>query len=523
MIRILVVTLAVILGAEAQVTSGDLLRADPSNWLSYSGAYHSQRHSALRQIHTDNVRALVPKWIFHVPGATRLEATPLVSNGVMYVSQPNEVYALDAGSGRKIWEYRFEPAVERGPNRGVALYGNRVYFGTPDAHLVALDARTGNRLWAVELAKAAEGYWCPVAPMVVKDKVIIGIAPGDYGLNGWLDAYDAVTGERRWRWNVIPKPGEPGNETWAGDSWKTAGGNTWLTGSYDPELNLIYWGTGNPAPDFNGEMRRGDNLFTESMVAIDADTGKLKWYFQFTPHDVYDWDSVEIPVLVDAAVGGRTRKLLLQANRNGFYYVLDRVTGEFLHGTPFVDLLNWATGLTPDGRPKKVPGVEPSLVGTKVCPATAGATNWMSPAYSPDTKYFYVVAQEGCGINTKSSETFRPGGFPFNATGYIESPEEPWQMHVRALEATTGRRVWDYRQIGSKRYGAGLLSTAGGLLFAGDDQGEFTALDARTGKPLWHFNTGQQITASPVAYSWKGEDYIAIAAGSDVVAFGLQH
>jgi len=232
---------------------------------------------------------------------------------------------------------------------------------------------------------------------------------------------------------------------------------------------------------------------------------------------------VEIPVLVDAPVDGRTRKLLLQANRNGFYYVLDRVTGQFLNGTPFVDLLNWATGLTPDGRPKKIPGVEPSLVGTKVCPATAGATNWMSPAYNPGTQYFYVVAQEGCGINTKSSDRFRPGGFPFNATGYIESPEEPWQMHVRALEATTGKRVWDYRQIGSRRYGAGLLSTAGGLLFAGDDQGELTALDARTGKALWHFNTGQPITASPIAYGWKGEDYIAIAAGSDVIAFGLQH
>jgi alcohol dehydrogenase (cytochrome c) len=513
--------LAVALSATAQVTYQDLLRANPDDWLTYSGAYHSQRHSALHQIHAGNVRSLSPKWIFHVPGASRLESVPIVYRGVMYISQPNEVYALDSQTGRRIWEYRHEPAIERGPNRGVAIYGHQIYFGTPDARLVSLDARTGNMLWTVKLAEAIEGYWCPLAPLVVKDKVIVGIAPGDHGLNGWLDAYDAKTGERLWRWNSIPKPGQPGSETWAGDSWKTAGGDTWLTGSYDSELNLIYWGIGNPAPDFNGDMRLGDNLYTECMVALDADTGKLKWYFQFTPHDVYDWDAVEIPVLVEAQVNGRMRKLLVQANRNGFYYMLDRVTGEFLRGTPFVDLLNWATGLTSQGRPQRVPGIEPSMHGTKVCPATAGATNWMSPAYNPDTKTFYVVAQEGCGINTKSSDRFRPGGFPFYATGYMESPEEPWEMHVRALDVATGKRLWDYRQTGSKRYGAGLLSTAGGLLFAGDDQGELTALNALTGKPLWHFNTGQQISASPIAYSWKGSDYIAIAAGSNIVAFGL--
>lgn len=513
---------AVLLGAaQAQVTYQDLLKPDPANWLTYSGAYHSQRHSGLKQVDTRNVKSLVPKWIYHVPGATRLETVPLVVDGIMYISQPNEVYAIDARAGRLIWDYHHEPALERGPNRGVAVYGNRVYIGTPDAQLVALDSRSGNPLWKVKMAEARDGYWCPVAPLALKDRVIVGIAPGDHGLNGWLDAYDAATGERLWRWNVIPKPGQPGSESWAGDSWKTGGGDTWLTGSYDPELNLVYWGTGNPAPDFNGDVRKGDNLYTESMIALNPDTGKLKWYFQFTPHDLHDWDAVEIPVLVDAPINGAVRKLLVQANRNGFYYVLDRVTGQFLHGTPFVKLLNWATGLTPEGRPVRVRGIEPTLQGTKTCPATAGATNWMSPAYSPDTRLFYVVAQEGCGINTKSSDTFRPGGFPFMATGYIESPEEPWQMHVRALEVSTGKLVWDYRQIGSKRYGAGLLSTAGGLLFAGDDQGEFTALDARTGKPLWHFNTGQQISASPIAYSFNGKDYIAIAAGSNLVAFGL--
>ncbi|MEO7651111.1 MAG: PQQ-dependent dehydrogenase, methanol/ethanol family [Bryobacteraceae bacterium] len=507
--------------ALAQVTYSDLRRADPNNWLSYNGSYSSQRHSLLNQVNKENVKSLVPKWVFHVPDASRLESVPVVVDGVMYVSQPNEVYALDGRTGRLIWRYNRTPAIRKGPNRGVAVYSNKVYFGTPDAHLVALDARTGNMIWEAKLAEASDGFWSPVAPLPVKDKIIMGIAPGDHGLNGFLDAYDAETGKRVWRWNAIPKPGEPGGDTWAGESWKTGGGNTWLTGSFDPELNQIYWGIGNPAPDFNGDLREGDNLYTESMVSLNADTGKLNWHFQFTPHDVHDWDAVEIPVLVDAPIAGKMRKLLVQANRNGFYYVLDRTNGKFLHGTPFVKLLNWAKGLTPEGRPIRNPEVQPTLQGNKACPATAGATNWMSPAFSPDTGLFYVVAQEGCGINTKSADKFRPGGFAFMATGYIESPEEQWQMHVRALDLTTGKLVWNYEQVGSKRYGAGVLSTAGGLLFAGDDQGFLTALDAKLGAPLWHFNTGQAISASPISYSFKGKQYVAIAAGSNVVAFGL--
>ncbi|MBI3209887.1 MAG: PQQ-dependent dehydrogenase, methanol/ethanol family [Candidatus Solibacter usitatus] len=505
----------------AQVTTDDLKRAAPSDWLHYSGQYHSQRHSLLRQVDTANVKHLVPAWIYNIRGARRLESVPIVADGVMYVSQTDEVYALDARTGRLVWDWRHSNPLQRGPNRGVALFGNKVYIGTSDAKLVALDARNGSVVWTAKLAEAADGYWCPVAPLIVNGKVIIGIAPGDHGLNGFLDAYDAQTGERLWRWNSIPGPGEPGHETWPGDSWKTGGGNTWLTGSFDPELNLIYWGTGNPAPDFDGDVRKGDNLYTESMIALDANSGKMKWYFQFTPWDVHDWDAVEIPVLVDAPYQGVTRKLLVQANRNGYYYVLDRVSGKFLHGTPFINKLNWASGLTKEGRPIRVPGIVPTVQGVKTCPSTSGATNWMSPAYNPDTGLFYVVAREGCGINTKSRDTFRPGGFPFMATGYTESPADPWQNYVRALDLTTGKLRWEYKQTGVKLYGAGLLSTAGNLLFAGDDQGEFTALDARDGKELWHFNTGQQITASPVTYGVKGKQYVAIAAGSNVVAFAL--
>jgi len=523
MTRLAASVLSILVGilATAQVRYEDLLKADPANWLTYSGSYDAQRHSLLKQIHTGNVRALVPQWIYHVPGGSRLESVPLVVNGVMYLSQPNEVHALDARTGRLIWQYRREPAIRRGPNRGVAVYNNRVYFTTPDAFLVALDARTGNFLWQSKIAEAKEGYWSPAAPLVVKGKVIAGVAPGDYGMNGFLDAYDVSTGERLWRWHAIPRPGEPGNDSWAGDSWKTGGGDTWLTGSYDPQLNLIYWGIGNPAPDFNGDLRKGDNLYTECVVALDANTGSMKWYFQFTPHDVADWDAVEIPVLVDAVFQGRPRKLLAQANRNGFYYLLDRTDGTFLLGTPFVQSVNWAKGLTPQGRPILVPGVEPSLQGTKICPSTSGATNWMSPAYNPDTGLFYVAVLEGCGINTKSFERFRPGGFPFDATGYVESPEEPRQLYVRALELTTGKLKWEFKQIGSRRYGAGLLSTAGSLVFAGCDQGIFTALDANTGNPLWYFNTGQAITASPMTYTFKDRQYVAVEAGSDVLAFAL--
>jgi alcohol dehydrogenase (cytochrome c) len=506
--------------AAAQVTYQDLKKADPNNWLTYHGAYHAQRHSPLRQIHSGNVQHLVPKWIYPVRGASRLESVPIVVDGVMYVTQTGEIYALDARTGRVIWEYRRQ-GNRRGPNRGVAVYGNKVYMGTPDAYLVALDARTGAVVWEAKLAEAKDGYWSPAAPLALRDKIIAGIAPSDHGLNGFLDAYEPETGKRLWRWNSIPGPGEPGHETWSGDSWKTGGGGTWTTGSYDPELNLVYWGTGNPAPDFDGDVRKGDNLYTECVVALDADTGKLKWFFQFTPHDVHDWDAAEVPVLVDAPFRGEMRKLLVQANRNGYYYVLDRTNGKFLHGTPFVKLLNWASGLTEDGRPVRVPGVEPTLQGNKVCPPTAGATNWMSPAYNPDTGWFYLSALEGCGISYKAADQFRPGGFPYMATGYVESAAEPWQMYVRALDLTTGRLQWEFQQIGSRSYGAGLLSTAGGLIFAGDDQGSFTAHDARTGKPRWHFNTGAKISSSPMTYTFQGKQYVALTAGSNVLAFGL--
>jgi alcohol dehydrogenase (cytochrome c) len=496
----------------------DLVKADPNNWFSYSGSYGAQRHSALKQIHTGNVDTLTVKWIYHVPRAQELEGVPIVSNGVMFVTQPNEVEALDARSGRLIWRYQ-NTTPGTGHNRGVAVYERKVYLGTTDAFLIALDARTGSVIWETKMAGASMHY-LGGAPLVVNNKVIVGL----YSSSGFVDAYDAETGKPLWRWSALPKPGEPGSETWAGgDAGKFGGGPTWLTGSYDPELNLIYWGTGQANPDFIGDKRLGDNLYTECVVALDADTGKLKWYFQFTPHDVHDWDAVEVPILVDAQFQGQPRKLMVQANRNGYYYVLDRTNGKFLYGTPFVKLLTWSSGLTAEGRPILVPGKEPTVQGNLVCPATAGATNWPSPAYNPDTHYFYAVVTEGCSINYRGSDNFQPTAISSNGTGYVESPDEEkrWQNYVRALDVTTGKLMWEYKQIGSNHYGPGLLSTAGGLLFAGDNQGVLTALDARGGKPLWHFSTGEKITASPMAYSVLGNEYVTLISGPNVIAFGL--
>ena len=498
----------------------DLVKADPNNWMTYSGAYDGQRHTLLKQIHTGNLQNLTPKWVYHIAGAVKLEAVPIVVNGVMYVGQLNHVDALDARTGRLIWQYQRQP-VARGAHRGIGVSDNKLYLGTADAHVIALDARTGGVLWETKIPGQDIRYQGG-APLVIRNKVLVG---GNSPVGGFIDAYDTESGKQLWRWNTLPKPGEPGSETWEGDGLKIGGGPMWHTGTYDPQLNLAFFGTGQPGLDFVGDYRKGDNLYTDCMVALDPDTGKMKWYFQFTPHDVHDYDAVEIPVLVDATFKGQPRKLLLQANRNGYYYLLDRTNGKFLQGTPFVKVITWASGLTEDGRPIKVPGSEPSVQGTRVCPPTAGATNWPSPAYNPETRLFYVVVQEGCGINIRGASKFeiRPGVPTGSGTGYIESAEthERWQLYLRALDSLTGKTVWDYKQIGSNHYGPGALSTAGGIVFAGEQQGTFTALDAKTGKPLWHFNTGDFITASPMAYAAGGAQYIGLVSGSNVFAFGL--
>ncbi|MFQ5929078.1 MAG: pyrroloquinoline quinone-dependent dehydrogenase [Acidobacteriota bacterium] len=510
----------------AQVTFDRLLHAErePANWLIYSGNYASHRHSGLSQINRDNVMKLELNWVYQFRTLQKVEVTPIVVDGIMYATQPpNDVYALDTETGRPFWSYkRLLPEKINTccgqVNRGLAILGDRLYMGTVDAHLVALDARTGTVLWDVEVADYKAGHSVTVAPLAVKDKIIVGISGGEYGIRGFLDAYDANSGKRVWRFYTVPGPGEPGNDTWEGDSWKTGGAPTWVTGSFDPQLNLIYWGTGNPGPDWNGEVRKGDNLYSDCVLALDADSGELKWFFQFTPHDVHDWDSTEIPVLIDANFRGRPRKLMLFANRNAFYYVLDRETGEFLLARPFAQQ-TWAERIDSKGRPIRKPNTAPSVEGTLVYPGVQGGTNWYSPSYSPVTGLFYLSVWEYASIYFMGDAPYSPGN-RFIGSVPQGVPDDPGWGAVRALVPETGAMKWEYRLHTKPQ--AGILSTATNLVFGGTNEGHFFALDAETGKELWHAQTGGVIVAGPISYLSQGKQNIAIAAGSAIFSFGLE-
>ena len=497
---------------------------EPGNWLTYSGNYSSHRHCPLDQIHAGNIGRLKPMWVYQLRSPGRVETTPLVVDGVMYMTEPpSNVTALDTRTGRPLW--RFEHPVPRDVrvccgqvNRGVALLGDLVFIGTVDAHLIALDSKTGQVRWDVIVADYQTGYSITAAPLAVKDTVIVGIAGGEYGVRGFLDAYEARSGKRAWRFWTVPGPGEPGHDTWAGESWKTGSATTWLTGSYDPHSNLLYWGTGNPGPDWNGDVRAGDNLYTDCLLALDADTGKLKWHFQFTPHDTHDWDANQIPVLANTAIRGQEHQVILFANRNAFYYVLDRTTGEFLHGSTFAKQ-SWARGLDDQGRPAVLPGMEPSEQGTKVYPSLNGATNWQSPSYSPKSGLFYVAVRELGGLYFKGEAGYQPG-VQFNGGGYAKIPRDRGYGAIRALNPTSGELQWEFLLF-SPPFG-GLLSTGGGLVFAGTNEGDFLALDATNGKSLWHFQTGGMIRANPVSYLSDGKQQVAIASGGAIFAFGLE-
>jgi len=520
--------------ASAQVTHERLLGAasEPGSWLTYSGTYDGWRFSRLDQITRENVHRLRLKWV-HQTRNPQVETTPLVVDGVMYITEPpSDVTALDPETGRVFWRYRRSvPADARAccgkVNRGLAMYGDKVYYGTLDAHLVALDARTGNVVWDVEVADFEKGYAITGAPLSVKDVIITGIAGGEFGIRGFLDAYDAETGERRWRFYTVPGPGDPGNETWAGESWKTGGAPTWLTGSYDPGSNFIIWGTGNPAPDWNGDAREGDNLYSDSAIALDADTGKLAWHFQFVPHDVHDWDAVQIPVLVDGEWKGEKRKLVYWAHRGGFYYVLDRLSGQFLHGTPFVKV-TWAEGLTETGRPIRNPGIDPTEEGVVLWPSVQGATNWYSPSYSPKTGLFYVTIWENPGIYQKDDPEYVPGEFFFGGIPSIEVPEKPGYGAIRALDSNTGQKIWDFEVVGKPS--SGVMSTATNVVFAGSYEGYFYALDGETGRELWRqylggsdigaFNGAAMFNAA-ITYLSNGKQLVTIASGQALFTFEL--
>jgi alcohol dehydrogenase (cytochrome c) len=496
-----------------------------ADWTSYNGDYTGRRYSSLNQITPGNVAQLRAAWVFHPGNSQRLEVTPVVIRGVMYITSANDVFALDARTGRSLWHYQrpissglLDDAAAH-KNRGVAVWGDSVYVETDDAHLLRLDARSGGLIWDVEYAQKTKHYGATSAPLVVKDEIIVGTSGGDSGVRGFLAAYDALTGKEKWRFWTIPGPGEFGSSSWPGNSYLYGGGTTWMPGTYDPALNTLYWTTSNAAPDFAGDTRPGDDLYTACVLALDADSGRLKWYFQFTPHDLYDYDANETPVLVDSQENGVTRHLLVQANRNGFFYVLDRINGRFLHATRFLEKLNWAKSIDASGRPE-LSGRIPTAEGTYICPGVEGATNWFSPSYNPDTGLFYFMALESCNIYFAEPKPFTLGETYYN-TGTRRPPEERAQKILLAFSVPEGKPAWRYPQVGPGDSWGGTLSTAGGLLFFADDARSFEAVVASNGQPLWHFNTGQRIDASPMTYAIEGVQYVAVAAGSDIFSFAL--
>jgi len=504
--------------------------AEPQNWLMYWGSYRSTHYSPLMQIDARNAKDLRAAWTFPMPGTSVLQTTPLVADGVMYVTQPGAVAALDARTGRPIWRYA-RPQKVRNPyeinpyNRGAAILGQRLFVGTLDAALVALDTRTGAVLWETQVADSLLGHSITSAPLVIKDKVLVGITGGEFGARGFLDAYDSATGKRLWRWYSVPAPGEFGNDTWKDDSWKLGGSPMWLTGSYDPDLNTVYWTVGNPGPQIDRSARGElDNLFSDSVVALDPDTGTRKWHYQFTPNDGHDWDSAQAVLLVDREWRGQRRKLLLHADRNGMFYVLDRVTGQFLSGTPFV-YQNWNTGFDARGRPLVVPGSNSSAEGSFfVYPTVGGATNFQAPSYSPLTRWLYLEYAENGQRYVSTPVTYEAGRQYIGRTvptGPAVGPrpgEPPASAGIKALDPETGKTMWDFKIVqGSLQNG--VLATAGNVVFASIRDGNLVALDAKTGKHLWHFETGANSAASPMSYAVGGRQFVAIAAGNTIYAF----
>jgi alcohol dehydrogenase (cytochrome c) len=502
----------------AQVTYEDVRKGLNENWLTYIGDYSAQRHSPLNQINRNTVSRLTPKWVRHIDGAGELETVPLVHQGVMYATNSNEVYALDAATGREIWRYQAVGVRRRSANRGAAILGDRIFLVTSDCHLIALRSASGGVIWDREYAASQDGFTCTGAPLVVKDKVIVSVASS--GKRCFVAALSAESGKEMWRFWSVPSKGEPGSDTWGNFNLDWGGAPMWTTGSYDPQLNLLYWPTGNPWPDFYGGDRPGDNLYSDCILALDADTGKMKWYFQFVPHDTHDWDANEQPILVDMEFRGRPLKLLLQANRNGFYYVLDRTNGEFLHAQPFVKKLNWAKGVDDKGRPIVAPNTDPSPAGTYACPSVHGATNWWAPSLNSELGLFFVVALEECEVYHGSAQKPVPRS-GFRGTGHTTIPAEPGEFFLRALDAKTGQLRWEFPMPGPARMWAGTLSTAGGIVFTADDDGDLVAVDARTGKDLWHFAMGSNLKASPMTFSVEGKQYVTIASGSNIFTFGL--
>ena len=510
---------------DIHVEQSDLLQKRVTdNWVSYNGDLRGRRFSSLTQITPANAGRLAAQWVFHPRPVSPLEVTPVVVAGVMFVTSANDAYALDAKTGKVLWHHARDISrdlvddASQHHNRGVAVLGTRVYMETDNAHLLCLDARSGSLIWDVAYATGNRNYGGTSAPLIVKNEVLVGTSGGDDGVRGFLAAFDAETGKENWRFWTIPGLGEKGNESWPGDLYLHGGGTTWMPGTYDPELNTLYWGTGNPAPDYDGSVRPGDDLYTSCLLALDPDTGALKWYFQFSPHDLYDYDAVQTPVLVDARFKGQERKLIVTANRNGFLYILDRTNGQFVFAKQFALNQNWAKGIDENGRPIPA-GLTPDENGVRVCPANGGATNWYSPSYNPVTHMFYFRSYEACAVFRSKTSPFEEGS-TYYSTGAEVVPGSG-KGYINAFDVNTLDFVWRNLQIGPEKGWSGVMSTETGLVAYGDDAHNFVVADGRKGTPLWHFNVGQLIHASPMSYAINGKQYFAIAAGSDIFAFAL--
>jgi alcohol dehydrogenase (cytochrome c) len=520
-------------GADRKVhllrAEGELYREVTSqkDWPGYHGADNGNRYTTIDQVTKANVEKLAPKWVFNLPNTSPSETTPVVVGGLMYVASGNECYALDAGSGRQVWHFFRERTKNLngnaggGFNRGVAIAGDRLFMVMDRAHLIALNRFTGAQEWDTAMADWKQNYNATSAPLIVGDLVVSGTAGGDEGVRGFVVAFDQSTGKEAWRFWTVPKKGEPLSETWKGTGIEHPSAATWFTGSYDPALGIVYWQTGNPGPDYNGDQRMGDNLYSDSTVALDAKTGKLKWYFQYTPHDLWDWDAVQPEALIDADWQGQPRKLLLHANRNGFFYVLDRTNGKLLLAQPFVKKITWAKEIGVDGRPVLNPNQAPTTAGKKTCPAVEGATNWFSTSFNPATGLYYVQTLEKCNIYVKSEDTWEAGKAYFGGTARGVPGDNP-QKILRAIDIHTGKIAWELPQKGRAESWGGTLATSTGLVFFGEDSGAFMAVDAVNGKMLWNFQVNANWKASPMTYMFDNKQYFAVAAGSDIIAFALK-
>ncbi len=512
-IALLALAVALSFAADGGLKPPDLLKPLSGDWPTFNGDYSGKRFSALSQINQSNVQKLTLAWVLQ-PHSVGIKSMPLEVNGILYLTTPDNVWAADGRTGRIIWHYYRESTGDHIGQRGVGMYGDRLYFETPDCHLISLNAKDGSVRWNIELADPKLGYFATMAPLVIRNHVIVGVSGDVTDIPGFLESVDPDTGQMQWRWWTEPKAGEPGSETWpqGTDAISHGGGMTWMTGTYDPDLNQLYWGTGNPNPVLNGDVRRGENLYTCSIVALNPDTGKLVWHFQPSPHDTHDWDAVQTPIIFDDEYQGAHRKLLAQASRNGYFFVLDRTTGEHILTRPFI-ATDWAEGIDKRGQPIPNPQKEPKPEGVLVSPGSDGATNWLAPSFDPNTGLFYVSARRVWSIFYMTAE-----GKP---EGWAGRDRNLWaDSTLEAIDYKTGKIGWKH-EIGNGEGSAGILTTAGNLMFTGDNSDNLLALDPQTGKTLWHVNLGERMSGAPSTYELDGRQYLLTPAGGVILAWTL--